>query len=166
MLPRSIHQVVSWFDGYWLGWGNKIPRQLIQQCFSSIGQQKLGGFWWCVQKLHHASTPRSHVEVVRRLLAARGDVEKEDTKKRWKPICFAAAAGNAQVMKALLEVQADVNDSEPFQLSQADDFASGLTHTHTWTPNGLIIYVYWTTCCRYIPLKNKYLCSCEQYVFS
>jgi ankyrin repeat protein len=70
------------------------------------------------------------VEVVRRLLAARADVEKEDTKKRWKPICFAAAAGNAQVMKALLEVQADVNDSEPFQLSQADDFAAGLTHTH------------------------------------
>ena len=50
------------------------------------------------------------------LLAARADVEKEDTKKGWKPICFAAAAGNAQVMKALLEVQADVNDSEPSQM--------------------------------------------------
>ena len=56
------------------------------------------------------------MEVVRKLLAARADVEKEDTKKGWKPICFAAAAGNAQVMKALLEVQADVNDSEPSQM--------------------------------------------------
>ena len=67
-------------------------------------------------------TPRSHVEVVRKLLAARADAEKKDTKKKWKPVCFAAAAGNAQVMQALLEVQADVNDSEPSQVSQADVF--------------------------------------------
>eukprot|EP00435_Cladocopium_sp_Y103_P003510 s1617_g1.t1 len=66
----------------------------------------------------------SHVEVVRKLLAARADAEKEDTKKGWKPISFAAAAGNAQVMQALLEVQANVNDSEPPQLSRADEFDS------------------------------------------
>lgn len=56
MLPRSIHQVVSWFDGCWLGWmaggvlrGNEIPRQLIQQCFSSIGQQRLRFLVMCAK---------------------------------------------------------------------------------------------------------------------
>ena len=55
---------------------------------------------------------RSHLEVVQQLLVARADAETADTKKGWKPISFAAAAGNAEVLQALLEAQANVNDSE------------------------------------------------------